>query len=499
MSQDLQLILPELILAAGICLLLLFDLVVPRRRAWESGTFALGVLAVVGSLLIGRLSAEPARAFGMLQIDAFGAIFQLAITLAAAVAIFLNLHQHRFPSDRGRMESQFLLLCATLGGFVVVGTDHLMMFYLGLEMLSLCSYVLADVHKRDRAGAEASMKYVVYGALASAIMLYGFSLWFGIGQASFDFDDIARGVNAALLNGHAGEVMLATVLVLCGLMFKLSLAPFHWWAPDVYQGTTTPVACFLAVGSKLVVLGAALRLLGTVFASGMVGVQSDPLLQPVTQLASDFAGELTVILAALAALSMLWGNLAALGQTHLRRLLAYSSVGHAGYILAGISLMSPEGFHAAMIYALAYGIGLLAAFSAIFVLASRAGSDDFQDWRGLGWKYPLPAAVLVIAFASLIGLPPTGGFAAKWQLLATLWGGGSTGLAMLLVLLSLLSLYYSFRVVQALYLETPTAHREPVVTQRMPLLAAWLVVSSVAIFGMLSWGRVDVFTRVWQP
>lgn len=491
MSESLALILPELVLSGGVCVLLLSDLIFQRRKAWETGVFALGLLGVVAYLLVQRIGMQPTDAFGMLRIDSFAALFQLAITAAAAMLLFINLHQFRFPQDRGRVETQFLVLCATLGGFVMVETQHLMMLYLGLEMLSLCSYALADVHKRDRAGAEASMKYVVYGALSSGVMLYGFSLLFGIGDASFQMTDIAVGINQAIDAGEPATVLLPTLLVLAGFLFKLGLVPFHWWAPDVYQGTTTAIAGYLAVGSKLVALAALLRLLATLFATPMLGVMNDPLLLDLTTKSTAFAATLGMVLAVLAALSMLWGNLAAIGQTHLRRLLAYSSIGHAGYLLAGASLMSPDGVEAAATYGMVYGVGSIVAFAAVFAIALRAGSEDLRDWTGLGWRYPLASGALVLAFASLTGLPPTAGFAGKWRLLAALWQGGSPGLALLLALLSVVSLFYYFRVIRQLYLERPAEDFRPAVAHRLPWLTGFLLVSGAATLALLNLGWVS--------
>lgn len=497
MSDQLALILPELVLAGGLCLLLLADLIFQRRRAWETGVFAIGLLGVVAYLLLQRYHAAPADAFGgLLRLDRFAAVFQLVITAAAGVALFINLHQFRFPQDRGRIETQFLFLCATLGGFVLVGTEHLLMLYLGLEMLGLCSYALADVHKRDRAGAEAGMKYVVYGALSSGIMLYGISLLFGLGGASFQMEDIALGANQALLAGDAVHVLLPSLLLLVGFLFKLAAVPFHWWAPDVYQGTTTAIAGYLAVGSKLVALGALLRCLAVIFSTTLHGVESDPALLEVTTAAAMFGSSFGLVLAVLAGVSMVWGNLAAIGQTHLRRLLAYSSIGHAGYLLASVSLLSPDGFHAASTYAIVYGVASLGAFAAVFAIANRAGSEDLRDWRGLGWQYPLAGAALVIFFASLTGLPPTAGFAGKWRVLAALWAGDRQGLALLMALLSVVSLYYYFRVIKELYLERREEPLTPRVSRRLPWLAGFLLLACVATLALVNLGWIDAPLRI---
>lgn len=485
MNAELLHILPELTLAGGLCLLLLSGLLGRQRPFWEGGVLTLGILATTAALLVSRFQAAPTDAFGMLRVDRFAAVFQLAITAAAAVAVVLNLHQRRFAGERGRIEMQVLLLAATLGAFVVVGTQHLLMLYLGLEMLSLCSYALADVHKRDRAGAEAAMKYVVYGALSSGVMLFGISLWFGLAGASFAMPDLAVAVDRALLEGRAAQVLLPGLLVLAGFLFKLSLAPFHWWAPDVYQGTSTPVAAFLATGSKLAALGALLRVLATVFATPVGGLPEDPAFAELASATEAFRADLGWLLAGLAALSMLLGNLAALRQTHLRRLMAWSSVGHAGYLLAGIAVLGHEAFEAVALYGLVYGVASLAAFAAVLHLANRAGSDDLRAWRGLGWSEPLAAATLVVAFASLIGLPPTAGFAGKWRLLAALWEGGRLDLALLVALLSVVSLVYSFRVLRELYLERDRAGVEARPAVRAPWLAALLLIGLLATVALV--------------
>jgi NADH-quinone oxidoreductase subunit N len=484
-SASMLAILPELALGLGMCLLLVWDLIVGKRRFWESGVFSLGILATVIILLVQRFQTEPVTVFAMVRVDHFATLFQLVISISAAAAIFLNVNNVGFPRDRGRMETQFLLMGATLGGFVLVGSRHMLTMYLGLEMLSLCSYALADVHKRDRAGAEAAMKYVVYGALSSGMLLFGISLFYGMG--GFEMHDIAVAVNQALNDGREIQVLLPTLLMLAGFLFKLGAVPFHWWAPDVYQGTTTPIASFLAVGSKAVALAALLRVLGSIFAGpisisdgnpGLVAAAGDP--------AAAMVLDLRFLIGMVAALSMVFGNLAALRQNNLRRMLAYSSIGQAGYLLAGAAILSPDGFQATSLYTLVYALGTLGVFSALLYFFNRADSDQIQDLRGLGWSNPIAGTCLIIFLASLSGLPPTVGFIGKWRLMTALWAGDLPWLVLLMALMTVVSLFYYFRIVRTLFLDRPLGSSLDQPRSPLPWLGAWLIVLAVATLCLLN-------------
>jgi NADH-quinone oxidoreductase subunit N len=484
-SASLLAILPELALAVGMCLLLVWDLLVGKRRFWESGIFSLGILATVIILLLQRFETQPVTVFAMVRVDHFATLFQLVIAISAAAAIFLNVNNFRFPRDRGRMETQFLLMGAALGGFVLVGSRHMLMMYLGLELLSLCSYALADVHKRDRAGAEAAMKYVVYGALASGMLLFGISLFFGMG--GFEMHDIAIAVSRALSEGREVQVLLPTLLVLVGFLFKLGAVPFHWWAPDVYQGTTTPIASFLAIGSKAVALAALLRFLASIFAGPISLSQGHPSAVAATgDPAAALVLDLRFLLGLVAALSMVFGNLAALRQNNLRRMLAYSSIGQAGYLLAGAAILSADGFQATILYSLIYALGTLGAFSALLYFFNRADSDQIQDLRGLGWSNPVVGTCLIIFLASLSGLPPTAGFIGKWRLMTALWAGDLVWLVVLMGLTTVVSLYYYFRIVRILFLDRAVMPNPERSRPRLAWLGAWLIALALATVYLLN-------------
>ncbi len=512
-ADSLRLVLPEVMVACGLLVLLVWDLIVPKRRYWESAVVALSFLGVAAAYLIPRLSATPVTVFAMVRVDAYAAIFQLVVVAAAATTVIMNVSNPRFPRDRGRVETQVLLLGATLGAMVMVGTRHLLMMYLGFEALSLSCYALVNVHKRDRAGAEAAMKFVVYGALSSAVMLYGISLFFGLG-GSFDLGEIGVAVSRTLAAGHNFQVLLPTLLLLAGFGYKMSLVPFHWWSPDVYHGTTTPIASFLATGSKIVALATLVRVLAALFAGEIAGGAID--VASGAAALSSMVPDLRLFLAIGAALSMLLGSLAALQQQHLRRLLAYSSISHAGFLLAAVAMLGADGFDAALLYGLCYAVMGSGTFVAVLYFCNQSGADEVASLRGLGWRHPLAGTALVILLAGLIGLPPTAGFSGKLRLLQAVVAEGYLWLALIMVLASLLSAFYSFRIVRVLFLEDrPSADaavasaaatasgastagdaEAPTAPRRLPLLVLLLAVFTAATLLLLDLDPLAALTEL---
>jgi NADH-quinone oxidoreductase subunit N len=470
--DSLQYIFPELALTLGLCLLLVWEMVLGPKKNGEKASLALGFLGVTAWLLAQRLSWSPQTVFGMLRVDAFATIFKLFITATTAVVIWMDT-QDRSHNQEGKAETWFLLLTAALGGFVLVGTRHLLMLYLGLETLGIASYALAGIHKRDRFGAEAAVKYVVYGALASGVMLFGISLLYGM-TGTLDAGQMVRTVLELSVHGQMAALSLPTILLLVGFGFKLSIFPFQWWAPDVYQGVSAPVAAFLAVGSKGVALAAFLRVLATLYAGILIGEGS------TVQSAQGFASSLIPLLGILSGATMVFGNLAALCQTNLKRLLAYSSIGHAGYMLLGLTLMGRLGFEVTIVYVFVYWFMTLGAFAGVLYFVNQSGSEEISGLKGLGFKHPVAGVSMVVFMAALTGLPPTAGFSAKWYLMAAAWDGGLWFLTLLLALMSVVSLFYYFRIAKALYLEKPETERAVVSTPSLSALLFLLAVGSIA-------------------
>ncbi len=459
-------IFPELAMTCALCLVLVWEMAFPKRNG-EKAILTLGFLGITSWLLIQRLNWHPATVFGMVRVDYFATIFKLFIVACTACVVIYDI-QDRRHQGAGKGETWFLLLTACLGSFFLVGTTHMLLLYLGLETLGLCSYALAGIHKRDRLGAEAALKYVIYGALASGVMLFGISLLYGL-SGSLDVRDMTSMVATLSADGRIAELFLPTLMLLVGFGFKLSLFPFQWWAPDVYQGVSTPVAGFLAVGSKGVALAAMIRIFAVLFGELIPlnnGVIAD----------ADFMQILIVLLGVLAAVTMIFGNLAALRQDNLKRMLAYSSIGHAGYMLVGVSLMTPSGFEAALLYALVYFPMTLGAFGAIQYFANQSGTESISGLKGLGFKHPIAGAATIVFLAALTGLPPTAGFAGKLYLMTAAWDGGMFVLTLIIALMSVVSLFYYFRIAKALYLAkektTASVVSLPLMSGLLTLLAA---------------------------
>jgi len=354
-------------------------------------------------------------------------------------------------------EYYFLLLGAGVGIFFMVGTNNLLLLILGLELLSLASYALAGFHKSERRSAEAAMKYVIFGGLSAGVLLYGISLLYGL-TGTLDLRVMAGAVSgegatttrslALAITESPGAVAVSMVLILSGFSYKIAVAPFHFWAPDVYEGAPTPVTTFLAVASKAAGFGALLRFIGVLYMS-----------PGVAEAVRDYGLKIGSLLAVLAAVTMTLGNLAALRQESIKRMLAYSSIAHAGYVLVGMVAMTSAGFEASMLYLVAYYLMNLGAFGFLLYFHGQTGKETFESLNGMGYKAPAISIAMVVFLISLAGLPPTVGFFGKWRLIQAVLempGGGYGWLLLCLVLNSVVSLYYYMRVAKHLFFGKPS-------------------------------------------
>lgn len=458
--KGIGLLAPELCLVAVSLIVLVQDLVQKGRDSSRVGYVTLGGLALTGLLLIRGFGTHD-TAFNLVKIDNFGNFFKL-FTVASMMAVVFFVMQDKREKKHDIGEYYFLLLGAAVGIFFMVGTNNLLLLMLGLELLSLASYSLAGFHKGEKRSAEAAMKYVVFGGLSAGVMVFGISLLYGAtgtldlavmaGVPGIEGEGMTRSLATAVTEAP-GLVALSMVMILGGFSYKISVAPFHFWAPDVYEGAPTPVTTFLAVGSKAAGFGALLRFIAVLFVS------------PSAQSAvADYGLQVGQLIALLAAVTMTLGNLAALRQESVKRMLAYSSVAHAGYVLVGVAAMSSVGFQAAMFYLAAYYFMNLGAFGFLLYFAGATGEETYASLRGMGRKSPLMAVPMVIFLVSLTGLPPTIGFAGKLELIkSALDSSHNLGwLVLVLVMNSVVSLYYYMRVIKELFLaEAPDEKPAP--------------------------------------
>ena len=469
--QGLRGIAPEIALTLLSLAVLAGDLWTRGRDSRRMGWLTLGGLALVGWLVVSRWNAPRETVLGLVALDRFGNFFKLFTVGALAVVVMFVMSDRR-ERKHGIGEYYFLLLGAAIGVFFMVSTNNLLLMMLGLELLSLASYSLAGFHKGSAKSGEAAMKYVIFGGLSAGIMLYGISLLYGLtGTLDLARMGVTDGVLAAQVQSNPVPVGIALVLVLAGFAYKISAAPFHFWTPDVYEGAPTPVTTFLAVASKAAGFGALLRFLGALFLN--VDVQ---------EAVGLYGKRIGLLLAMLAAVTMTLGNLAALRQPSLKRMLAYSSIAHAGYVLIGLACMNAAGFSAAMYYLAAYYFMNLGAFGFLLYFEGVTGSDTIDSLRGMGVKAPLVSIAMIAFLVSLTGLPPTVGFYGKYLLFVQGIDSGLMWLVFIAALNSVVSLFYYLRVAKALFLSAP-AERE---AAPQPLLTGFVAVLAVAtvVFGV---------------
>lgn len=471
---------PEAILSLGTLMAVALALAgrAGARRAAVGVTVATCVAAL--AVVVAGMGAAPRALFGGLMIrDRFADAFKLVfLTATALVALLARGTRDTFADDAREADApefHALLLGAALGMCLMAAAADLLIAYLSLELLSLASYILAGFSRRSRRSAEASLKYVIYGGVASGAMLYGMSLLYGLAGST----ELAT-VRVAIAGAPSLTSVIAVALLLAGLGFKVTAVPFHMWAPDVYEGAPTAVSGFLAVASKAAGFALLLRIFGTgVWAAASAAQQALVVVR----------GPLALLFCVAAVATMTLGNLAAMGQRNVKRLLAYSSVAHAGYMLMALAAATPGAAQAALFYAGVYLFMTLGAFAVVLAVADRGGGETLTDYAGLGVRAPFAAACMTAALFSLIGLPPFAGFVGKYYLFAAvvargLQGGGAPFylLAVIGVLNSVASLYYYARVLHAMYLQPAPAPVTPLRLSRLhqALLAA-LTIPTVAL------------------
>jgi NADH-quinone oxidoreductase subunit N len=448
----LQPLLPELIMVATACLVLLLDLVIKRHEilALAGISGCLAAMTVTSSTL---LPAEPLPMFdGMMVIDGYGSFFKLifylnAILTSCASLRYMQLERTRFG------EYYALLLFATAGMMLMASGTDLIVIFLGLELMTLSTYVLAGIRRHSLPSNEAALKYFLLGGFSTAFLLYGIALIYGV-TGSTALSALAELQIEAVT--ARPWLMLPVLLLLVGFGYKIAAAPFHMWAPDVYQGAPTPVTSFLSVGAK----AAAFAALGRVLAT----------------FGGDLAARLSLLLAVLAVLSMVIGNVVAIAQTNLKRMLAYSSIAHAGYALLGLVAGGASGLSSMMVYLFVYALMNIGAFAVVILLRSEGQGEELDDVQGLARSHPIAAFVLLIFMFSLTGIPPTAGFAGKLAVFMEVTRAGYTPLAVIAVVLSVVSAFFYLRVVVYMYMREP--QQEVVLSGSLP---AHLVLAATAL------------------
>lgn len=421
---------PELALLGAVAVITLFECLWPARHLRFKAFFGLAAVAAALFLLPGAGEAVPELLAGSWSVDRMALVFKLVVLLAAALSLFMSVEEIGRRSAAGG-EYVILLLLAAVGMMIMVSGIDLIVILLGLELMAVSFYILAGFTWARETTAEGALKYVITGLFASALLMYGISLLYGASGAT-GLERLA----AVARDGESDALMVAGLaFVACGLAFKMGAAPFQMWMPDVLEGAPTPVAGYLAVGPKVAVLAVATR----IFSSGF----------------PDWFALWGPVWWSLAALTVLWGNLAALAQDSVKRMLAYSSVAHVGYLLIAVvaSGRSPEAGGPLAFYLLAYTFMNLGAFGALLWLEHASGTQlAWRDLAGFGRRYPAMGALLTLFLLSLAGIPPTAGFPAKLWVFLEGWNAGYHGLVFVALLGSAIGAYYYLRAIYALYL-----------------------------------------------
>ncbi len=461
---------PEFALTLGTLVLFVLDLFWKRSAARVAllTIGALGVLGVTAALLAVQPPTPQPLFNGMVANDAFAIFFKWLFLAAGGFTILIAAQGKDFPAARIG-EFYALLMAIVVGMFFMASATDLLMIYLSIELVSMVSYVLAGFRKGDRRAAEGSLKYVIYGGVASGVMLFGMSYLYGLlGTTNvLEFGARIQSLQATGLPLAATRLALvvAIVFVIAGIGYKVAAVPWHMWCPDVYEGAPTPFTAFLSVGPKAAGFALALRFFQGAF-SGPQAIGSG--------FAEAFAGiPWPAVVGVMAAVTMTLGNFTALGQTNLKRLLAYSSIAHAGYTLMGLAADSAMGMQGVMIYMLVYLVMNLGAFLVVILVAEATGSESILDYKGLAKRNPLAAITFSVVLFSLTGLPPFAGFIGKWYLFVAVWdrtGGPGGGWYALLLLAGALntavSLYYYVRIVRAMFIDRPYSAESPPMATR---------------------------------
>ena len=435
-QTDLFTLLPNILLIIWACALLLVDLFIPKNRKSTTALLAAFGLAIVMGIVLAQAGREMTAFNDMITVDGFSVFLSILFLATGLLSIALaHGYLKRMGIERG--EYYTLMLFSISGMLLMAQASNLIVIFLGLELLSIPLYVLAAWARPRQESEEAGIKYFLLGAFATGFVVYGIALTFGA-TGSTQLSAIV----ASAVGGKADSTLLVigAALLLVGFGFKVAAVPFHMWTPDVYQGSPTPVTGFMAVGAKVAGFAALLRIFVSAFA--FPGLSAD----------------LVPVLWGLAAVTMIGGNLIAIAQTDIKRMLAYSSIAHAGYILMalvsyGDPKVAQDSVASALFYLVAYAITSFGAWAMVIALEQAEGKGlEIKDYAGLGRKYPVLAAAMTVFMLSLTGIPPTLGLVGKLYLFRTVVEGGFIGLAVIGVLTSLISAYYYLRVVVVMYM-----------------------------------------------
>lgn len=484
LTRSLFLISPELIATLTSLISLIGAMLMKRSNG--NKVFYIGIIGMIASLgatilLYYKLTLETAF-FGTIVVDPFSLFFQLIAYSSVIYVLLMSFSAREIKETSGKWEFVAILSGFSVGMSFMASSINLLMIYLSMELLSVMSYLLVSYAKGERRSKEAGLKYIIYGSIASGFMLYGMSLLYGIAH-SLNLRDIL----IIFMNYNYPRIIVyvATLFVLVGFGFKITMVPIHMWAPDVYEGAPTPITALLAIASKAAGFAVILRFFYTAYISTVSVTQYYANISPIKWL---------MLISVISAFTMTMGNIIAIPQNNIKRLLAYSSIAHAGYMLIGLTIISKDAIGSILLYLSVYFFMNLGAFVVVMIVDNNLHTEDINDYRGLSQVSPGLSAAMTIFLFSLTGIPPFAGFIGKVVVFLSAVDKGVYWIVILAVLNTVISLYYYARIVKKMYLETAPENIKPIKVGILPALIVISLLIPTILFGIW-WSPLQSFTH----
>lgn len=488
LERSINLFKPETVLLITLLIGIIADVVFKKVRN------IVGYLALLGFILsfifLFYLPNESQPSFfAMIVVDPFSLFFKQIIIISSIIVIIFSLFSKELQDSKHNLGEYYVFIIGmAFGMFLLTGATNLIMIYLAIETMSISSYILTGYTKEVLRSSEASLKYVIFGAVSSALMIYGISILYGLtGTLNL------YGISDMLNRGNISTIplIISGLLILVGLGYKISAVPFHFWTPDVYEGAPVTITAYLSVASKAAGFAVLIRFLKITFVDFSAPAQ-EGLWAMLKQI--DWG----IIIAILSVITMTIGNVVALWQTNLKRLLAYSSIAHAGYILMGLVIFNNTGLTAILVYFIVYLIMNFGAFLVVMLIANRIGSEEIDDYNGLAYKSPFISVCLAIFLVSLTGLPPTAGFIGKLYLFAALIQTNYIWLAIVGILNSVVGLYYYAKVFRNMYIreadfdKTQVIEYSPVIKFLLLIFAIPAILFGLYFTPIVNWAQASI-------
>jgi len=470
LNNSLALFKPEIALTITLVLAVFADVIFKKQKLVTGYLSIIGYLVTAFLLISDGIVASSMTFTNSLAIDPLSQFFKVLILAGAIITTMMTFNSKELlKSENSIGEYYILLIGMTIGMFLLASANNLIMIYIAFETMSICSYVLAGYTKEIRRASEASLKYVIYGSLASGIMIYGMSILFGLTGTL----DLAA-INTALVNNSSSQLPLITagLMIFAGIAYKISAVPFHYWTPDVYEGSPVATTALLSVSSKAAGFAVLIRFLKAGFIDPSASPNDD-----IWTTLSNF--DWSYVIAIIAVITMTVGNLLAIWQENIKRMLAYSSIAHAGYMLMGVMVMNTAGIAGILFYFVTYLLMNFGAFYVVQIIANKIDSEDMNDYNGLVYKNPFVAVAMILFLVSLMGMPPFAGFLAKYYLFTSVIEAGYVGIAIIAVLNSVVSVFYYAKVIRNMCLRGDMETNERVAVSKGSIIFLYIMVIPV--------------------